>query len=144
MSTPGFEESHENSEYFDVIESILTPFELKVFYALFEGQSQVRIAKDTGKSRRTIVRVVNRIFTKLGRMKIRGLLLFHMELELLHRLPLMRDSDLIRALNLYLRHGAMHATRQSTPDTPVIKQDLRMMLRNLYVDEENSSDHSEN
>lgn len=55
----------------------------------------------------------------------------------------MRDSDLIRALNLYLRHGPMHATRQSTPDTPVIKQDLRMMLRKLYVDEENSADHSE-
>ena len=126
MSTNYFEYDEDNESLVE-LENALSPLELHVFNLLFQGRSQTQIAAETGKSRRTIVRVVKRISSKIGHVHITELLLLNLELELFQRIPLMSDSNLIRALTLYHRHTRGFSS--PTTETPKISYNLQKLLR---------------
>lgn len=132
MSTKYVEEYHEDADSIGELESALSPLELHVFNMLFQGTSQTQIAAETGKSRRTIVRVVKRISSKIGHVHITELLLLNMELELFQRIPSMSDSNLIRALALYHRQTGGHSPHPQAMETP--KVSLQQLLRTLAGD----------
>ena len=78
MSTNYFEEYPQDNDSLAELENALSPLELHVFNLLFQGKSQIQIAAETGKSRRTIVRVVKRISSKIGHVHITELLLLNL------------------------------------------------------------------
>jgi len=123
MSTKYFEDYPKDNESLAELENALSPLELHVFTLLFQGRSQIQIAAETGKSRRTIVRVVKRISAKIGHVRITELLLLNLELEFFQRIPLMSDSNLVRALTFYYRHIRGHSI--PTTETPKISYDLQ-------------------
>jgi DNA-binding CsgD family transcriptional regulator len=128
MSTKYFEEYHKDADSIAKLEGALSPLELHVFNMLFQGKSQTQIAAETGKSRRTIVRVVKRISSKIGHIHITELLLLNMELELFQRIPLMSDSNLIRALTLYHRQTRGHPAHQHATETHEVSYTLQKLL----------------
>ena len=127
MSTNYFKDYREDGESLAEQENALSPLELHVFNLLFQGRSQTQIAAETGKSRRTIVRVVKRISAKIGHVHITELLLLNLELGFFQRILLMSDSNLIRALTLYYRHTRGYSI--PTTEIPKISYNLQKLLR---------------
>jgi DNA-binding CsgD family transcriptional regulator len=118
--------SQTSDSFMDVATEPLTPLELHVFLLLWQGIPRYQIAKEVGRSRRQLTRIVKSITKKLPRFDV-SLILYRLETELFMRVSTMTTPELLKALAIYHRRTS---TRQET-SRATRQADVNMGLKQL-------------